>query len=63
MLHLVDRPLGARLRVAAHFRRREGVEAGVIGRIDRDELALQMGRELGDLDAVRSASMPLSSSQ
>ena len=52
-LHLLDRPFLPLLRLAVNCRRREGIEGLVIGRIDRDELALQMGRELGDLDAVR----------
>jgi hypothetical protein len=49
---LVDRPFRARLRIAAHLRGGEAVKRLVIGRMDRDQLALQMGRELGDLDAV-----------
>ena len=49
-LHLLDRPGLARLGVAAHLRRREAVERLVIGRMHGDELALQMGRQLGDLD-------------
>ena len=51
-LHLLDGPFLPRLRVAAHFRRGKAVEGLVIGRMDGDELALQMGRKLGDLDAV-----------
>ena len=50
--HLVDRPFGACRRVAAHFRRRKAIEGGIIGRMDRDELALEMGGELGDLQSV-----------
>ena len=37
---------------ALHLGRRESVERLVVGRIDRDELALQMGRKLGDREAV-----------
>ena len=50
--HLVDRPFGARRRVAAHFRRRKAIEGNIIGRVDRDELPLQMSGELGDLQSV-----------
>ena len=48
---LLDRPflaLGGRL----HLGRREGVERLVVGRVDRDELALQMGRQFGDREPV-----------
>jgi hypothetical protein len=38
-------------RPTAHFRRGEGVELGIVDRVDRNELALEMGGELGDLDA------------
>ena len=41
-------PLGG---LAAHGLRREAVERRVIGRVDRDQLPLQMGRQLGDRDA------------
>ena len=58
MLDLLDRPLLPRLRVAAHLRRREAVEDRVVGRVHRDELPLQMGRELGDLDPVRLRPRP-----
>src|SRR5260370_2742892 len=51
-LDLVDSPSLARLRIAAHFRRREGVERIVIGRIDGDELPLEMGGEFGDDDSM-----------
>ena len=51
-LHLLDRPFLARLRIAAHFRRGKTIEGFVIGRMNGDELALQMGGKLGDLDAV-----------
>ena len=50
--HLFVRPLLPRLRVAPHLRRGESVEHRVVGRMDGDELPLQMGRELGDLDPV-----------
>ncbi len=55
---LLDRPFLPLLRLAVNCRRREGIEGLVIGGMDRDELALQMGRELGDLDAVRSWRCP-----
>ena len=45
--HLLDRPLLARHRVAAHFGRCKAVEAGVVGRVHGDELALQVRAELG----------------
>ena len=48
--HLLDRPALARFRIAAHRRRREAVEARVVGRMHRDQLALEVRRELGDLD-------------
>ena len=51
-LDLLDSPFLARLRIAAHLRCREPVEGFVIGRMNGDELALQMGGEFGDLDAV-----------
>jgi hypothetical protein len=51
-LDLLDRPFLPRLRIAAHLRRRKPVEGLVIGRMHGDELALQMGRQLGHLDAV-----------
>ena len=51
-LHLLDRPFLPLLRVAANVRRGKGVERVVKGRVDRDELALEMGGELGDLDTV-----------
>ncbi len=35
-----------------HFGRREGVESLVVGRVHRDELALQVRRELGDREPV-----------
>ncbi len=51
-LDLFDRPFLPCLGIAPDLRRREGVERVVIGRIDRDALALEMGGEFGDLDAV-----------
>ena len=51
-LDLLGRPFLACLGVAAHLRRGESVERVVKDGIDRDQLALQMGRELGDLDPV-----------
>jgi hypothetical protein len=57
----------------AHFCRAFGLpctDAGakpsnclVIGRMHGDELALQMGRQFGDLDAGVGAQMPFTSSQ
>jgi hypothetical protein len=51
-LHLLDRPFLPRLRIAAHFGCRKTVEGFVIGRMHGNQLALQMGGKLGDLDAV-----------
>ena len=51
-LHLLDRPGLALLRLAVHGGRREGVEGLVEGRMHRDELALQMRRQLGDREPV-----------
>ena len=60
MAHLLHRPFLARLRVAAHLGRGERVEAGVVGGMDRDQLALQMGRQLGQRDAgVRERALDL----
>ena len=50
--HLLDRPLLPLRRLAADLLRREGVERVVVGRIHRHQLALQMGGELGDREAV-----------
>ena len=50
--HLLHRPLLPCLGVAANLGRGEAVEAGVVGRVHCDELALQVGREFGDLEAV-----------
>jgi hypothetical protein len=55
-LDLVNRPFLACLRLAADFRGGEGVEGIVIGRVDRDELSLEMGGKLGDFDAVPGGS-------
>ena len=49
--HLLVGPGLPRLRVAAHLRGREAVEQLVIGGMHRDELALQVRRQLGDRDA------------
>lgn len=51
-LHLLNRPLLARLGIAAHFGHREAIESFIIGRVHRDELALQMRRKLRDFDTV-----------
>ncbi len=47
-----DRPFLPLGRLPMNFLRREGVESVVIGRVHRDELALQMRRKLGDREAV-----------
>ena len=57
-MHLLDRPFLRALRVAPDLRRRKAVEGLVEGRMNGDELALQMGRKFGDLDAVRGARCP-----
>ncbi len=49
---LFDRPGLPGLRIAVEVRRREGVEGIVIGRVHGDELALKVGRELGDGETV-----------
>ena len=41
-------------RPAAQFGRREAVHRQVVGRMDRDELALQVRRQLGHLQAALS---------
>ncbi|MNY01540.1 hypothetical protein D3C86_1340740 [compost metagenome] len=51
-LHLLHRPLLTRLRVAAHFRCGKTVKGLVIGRVNGDELTLQVGGKLGYFDAV-----------
>src|SRR6056297_1933250 len=52
LFHLIDGPFLPGLRVAVHRRVGEPVEGHVICGVHGDELALQMGRKLGDLDAV-----------
>jgi hypothetical protein len=51
-MKLLDRPLLARIRIAADLRRGESVEQAVVGRMHGDELTLQMRRELGDHQPV-----------
>src|SRR5213083_2050084 len=51
-LHLFDRPGGPRRGIAADFGRREGVERGVVRGMDGHQLALQMRRQLGHLEAA-----------
>ena len=51
VLDLLDRPFLPGLRIVVVLGRGERVEGGVIGRMHRDELALQMRRQFGDLDA------------
>ena len=46
--HLIDRPFLALGGLAVDLLRREGVERLVVSRVDRDQLPLQMRRELGD---------------
>ena len=53
LLDLVHRPLGAGLGVAADGRGGEAVELRVIGGMDGDKLALQVGGKLGHLDPGR----------
>ena len=50
--HLFDGPFRAGLRAAPDLGRCETVERFVEGRVDRHELALQVRREIGDLDPV-----------
>jgi hypothetical protein len=50
-LHLLDRPCLTRRRIAAHMRRGKAIELRIEGRMHRHQLALQMGRQLGDLQA------------
>ena len=52
MLHLLDRPGLPRLGLAAHRRIGKSVEREVVGRMNRDQLALQMGGKLGQREAV-----------
>ena len=49
---LIHRPFGPRLGIAAHGGGGKTVKLGVIGGMHGDQLALQMGRQLGDLHAV-----------
>ena len=62
LAHLIDRPVPALLGVAAHMFGRLAVEHQVIGGMDGDHLALEMGREFGDAMPM-SSSLPLISSQ
>jgi hypothetical protein len=55
LFQLVDGPFLPGLGVAAHFRCGEGVEDGVVGRVDGHQLALQVRRQLGDLDSRLAA--------
>ena len=48
---LLDRPFLSFGRLAPHRLGREAVERRVIGGVDRNQLALQMGRQFGDRDA------------
>ncbi len=48
---LFHRPFLPRFRIAAHALRGEGVEQRIVGGVDGDELALQVGGEFGDLHA------------
>jgi hypothetical protein len=50
--HLLHGPLLARLRIALDGVGSEGVEGLVVRRVHCHQLTLQMGAELGDLDAV-----------
>ena len=54
-VQLLDRPLLARIRIVVKLRRREAVEQRVIGRMRRDELALQVRGKLGHFDAIGGA--------
>ena len=45
---LIHRPGLPRLRIAVHRSGRKGVEGRIIGRVHGDQLALQVGRKLGD---------------
>src|SRR3546814_12923030 len=55
-VELLDRPFLPLGRLALHRVGRESVELGVIGGMHRNQLALQMSRKLGDLDARLAAS-------
>ena len=48
---LIDRPFLPGRRVVADFRGGEAVEGQIVGRMDRDELALEMGGKLRQLHA------------
>ena len=50
--HLLHRPFLPLGRLAMHLRRRKCVKRLVVGRVHGDELALQMGRKLGDREPV-----------
>jgi hypothetical protein len=50
--HLLDGPFGARLRVAANMGGGEAIESRVIGGMDGDKLALQMGGQLRHRQAM-----------
>jgi hypothetical protein len=50
-LHLLHGPFGSRRRIAAHSFGREAIHRQVVGRMHRNELPLQVGRQLGDLKA------------
>jgi hypothetical protein len=50
--NLLDCPFLPRLRIAAHLLGREAVEGFVVRGMHGDELALQVRRQLGDLQAV-----------
>ena len=50
--HLVYRPDLTFLRLAPDCRRRESVEGFVVGRMNRDELSLQVGGQFGDHQAM-----------
>ena len=51
-LHLLDGPLGALGRLAVQLGRGETIEQSVVGRMHRDQLTLEVGGQLGDLDAA-----------
>ena len=52
LFHLIDGPIGPALGVATQGRGGEAVEHRVIGGMDRDKLALDMGGQLRHLDAI-----------
>ena len=51
LLDLIGGPMAAFLGVATHMRGRLAVEHQVVGGMNRDHLALEMGRQFGDRDA------------